>query len=64
MLSRRDYTNSVDIWAVGCVLAELIARKPLFPGANYMEQVRRPPRALLRPAPRARAVTMLSRSCG
>ena len=26
------YTNSVDMWSVGCILAELLGRRPLFPG--------------------------------
>lgn len=24
--------ENIDIWAVGCILAELILREPLFPG--------------------------------
>ena len=24
----------VDMWAVGCILAELLGRKPLFPGKD------------------------------
>lgn len=27
----RKYTNSVDMWAVGCIAAEMINRSPLFP---------------------------------
>lgn len=30
---------SVDIWAVGCILAELFGRKPLFPGKSHWEQL-------------------------
>ena len=25
---------SVDVWSVGCILAELLAGKPLFPGTD------------------------------
>ena len=32
MLHSPVYTTGVDMWSVGCILAELIARKPLFPG--------------------------------
>mmetsp|Transcript_11727 Transcript_11727/g.25351 ORF Transcript_11727/g.25351 Transcript_11727/m.25351 type:complete len:399 (-) Transcript_11727:184-1380(-) len=39
MLSWREYTNAVDIWSVGCILAEIIGRKPLFPGKDYMHQI-------------------------
>ena len=27
-----DYTEAVDMWAVGCILAEFLGRKALFPG--------------------------------
>ncbi|KAG8219920.1 CMGC MAPK protein kinase [Butyriboletus roseoflavus] len=39
MLSFRMYTKSVDLWAVGCILAELHNRKPLFPGRDYGHQL-------------------------
>lgn len=28
-----------DIWSLGCILGELLLRKPLFPGKNYMEMI-------------------------
>lgn len=28
--------KGMDIWGVGCILAEMILRKPLFPGTNCM----------------------------
>ena len=39
MLSWKSYTKTIDIWSVGCILAELFNRKPLFPGKNYMDQL-------------------------
>ena len=33
------YSGAVDMWAVGCVMAELIHRAPIFPGADAMKQV-------------------------
>ena len=33
------YTSAVDMWAVGCIVAELIGRMPLFPGADSMKQL-------------------------
>ena len=30
VLFARQYTTAVDIWSVGCILAELLGRKPLF----------------------------------
>eukprot|EP00871_Galdieria_phlegrea_P000372 jgi/Galph1/1335/GphlegSOOS_G5968.1 len=40
MLSFRHYDKSVDIWSVGCIFAELLGRRPLFPGKDYMHQLR------------------------
>lgn len=33
------YDKPVDIWSVGCIFAELLGRKPLFPGNNYLDQL-------------------------
>jgi serine/threonine protein kinase len=40
ILSRKKYTKAVDIWAVGCILAELIGRKPIFPGIDAFHQIK------------------------
>ena len=32
ILNASEYTKAVDIWAVGCIFAELIGRTALFPG--------------------------------
>lgn len=34
-----NYDKSVDIWALGCVIAEMILRKPLFKGSNNLDQL-------------------------
>jgi len=34
-----DYTEAIDVWSVGCILAELLGRKPLWPGQDYIEQI-------------------------
>jgi len=39
ILLSSDYGAPIDIWAAGCVLAELIARKPLFKGKDPMDQI-------------------------
>ncbi|KAF8060610.1 MMK1 [Scenedesmus sp. PABB004] len=39
LLSCSDYTAAIDVWSVGCVLAELLGRKPLFPGKDYVQQL-------------------------
>jgi serine/threonine protein kinase len=28
------YTSAVDVWGLGCVMAELRLRKPIFPGTR------------------------------
>jgi cell cycle related kinase len=35
----RDYTESVDLWSVGCILGELINNSPIFPGENDIDQL-------------------------
>ena len=34
VVERKGYSKPGDIWAVGCILGELLCRKPLFPGNN------------------------------
>ncbi len=35
----REYGHAVDIWGVGCIFAELLLRRPLFPGNSDIEQL-------------------------
>ncbi|THU72417.1 hypothetical protein C4D60_Mb04t11910 [Musa balbisiana] len=35
-----QYTASIDIWSVGCILGEIVTREPLFPGKDYVHQLR------------------------
>ena len=39
ILSWRQYTAAIDVWSVGCILAELIRRKPLLPAQTEQEQM-------------------------
>ena len=41
LLGAEGYGPAVDVWAAGCVLGELIKRKPLFPGRDYLDQLAR-----------------------
>lgn len=33
------YTTQIDMWSLGCILAELYTGYPLFPGENEVEQL-------------------------
>ena len=39
LLSCAEYTVAIDVWSCGCILAELLGRKPLFPGKDYVHQL-------------------------
>ena len=39
MLNAKAYTQAIDMWAVGCILAEMLSRRPLFPGTDYQNQL-------------------------
>lgn len=45
LLSPR-YDSAVDLWALGCVLGEMVDGDPLFPGENFHDQLRCIHRAL------------------
>jgi len=34
-----DYDEKIDVWSVGCILAELLGRTPLWPGEDYIKQM-------------------------
>lgn len=34
-----DYTTAIDIWSMGCVMAELLLGKPIFPGESGVDQL-------------------------
>ncbi len=39
LLGSQTYSYGVDVWAAGCVLAELELRRPIFPGKTEVEQL-------------------------
>ncbi|ODV87657.1 hypothetical protein CANARDRAFT_25903 [[Candida] arabinofermentans NRRL YB-2248] len=39
MLTSSQYSKAIDIWSVGCILAEMMLREPLFPGKDYRHQL-------------------------
>jgi serine/threonine protein kinase len=34
-----EYTTAIDIWSMGCVMAELLLGQPLFPGESGVDQL-------------------------
>ncbi|KAL8512904.1 hypothetical protein ACS0TY_019165 [Phlomoides rotata] len=34
-----SYTPAIDIWSIGCIFAEILTGKPLFPGKNDVHQL-------------------------
>mmetsp|Transcript_3444 Transcript_3444/g.6801 ORF Transcript_3444/g.6801 Transcript_3444/m.6801 type:complete len:216 (-) Transcript_3444:686-1333(-) len=41
LLGARQYSTPIDIWSVGCIFAELVTRKPLFPGDSEIDELYR-----------------------
>ncbi|XP_070764139.1 mitogen-activated protein kinase 12 [Enoplosus armatus] len=39
ILSWMHYTQTVDIWSVGCIMAEMLQEKPLFKGSDHLDQL-------------------------
>ena len=39
VLGASSYTTQVDVWSVGCVIAELVLNKPIFPGESARDQL-------------------------
>ncbi|XP_011023289.1 PREDICTED: mitogen-activated protein kinase homolog MMK2 [Populus euphratica] len=40
LLNCSEYTAAIDIWSVGCILGEILTRQALFPGKDYVHQLR------------------------
>ncbi|ERM96499.1 hypothetical protein AMTR_s00001p00260820 [Amborella trichopoda] len=40
LLSCLEYTAAIDVWSVGCTFIEAVIREPLFPGKDYVQQLR------------------------
>lgn len=38
MLTWQKYDTEVDIWSAGCIFAEMLEGKPLFPGKDHVNQ--------------------------
>lgn len=41
VLAASAYSEKIDLWSVGCILYEVLARKPLFTGKDHLDQIRK-----------------------
>jgi cell division cycle 2-like len=39
LLGAKEYTSAIDMWSVGCILAELLLGRPLLPGKSEIDQI-------------------------
>ncbi|XP_039123491.1 cell division control protein 2 homolog [Dioscorea cayenensis subsp. rotundata] len=39
LLGDEKYTAAIDVWSVGCIMAEMVTGKPLFPGKSKIDQL-------------------------
>jgi len=41
MLSIGEYSQAIDMWSVGCIFAEMMGRKQIFPGILWYRYILR-----------------------
>ena len=39
LLRAEEYNTEIDMWSVGCIFAELLVGKPIFPGKDELDQL-------------------------
>jgi len=39
LLGAQKYSTPVDMWSIGCIFAEMVLKKPLFPGDSEIDQL-------------------------
>jgi len=39
LMGSTKYSSTIDIWSAGCIFAEMVTSKPLFPGKNNTDQL-------------------------
>ena len=37
LMGSKHYSTAVDMWSIGCIFAEMVLKKPLFPGMPPLE---------------------------
>ncbi|XP_052776856.1 mitogen-activated protein kinase 15-like isoform X2 [Mya arenaria] len=50
LLASHRYTKGVDMWSLGCILAEMLIGKPLFPGSSTINQIEKIMATIPRPS--------------
>jgi len=45
------YSYKMDLWSIGCVFAEILSLRPLFPGGNELDQINRIHKIVGTPSP-------------
>jgi serine/threonine protein kinase len=41
LLGSKLYSVAIDMWSLGCIMAELLSKEPLFPGKSEIDQLDR-----------------------
>ena len=39
LIGEEKYSRPVDVWSVGCIFAEMVNQKPLFPGDSEIDEL-------------------------
>ncbi|KAF4518815.1 hypothetical protein B566_EDAN008144 [Ephemera danica] len=51
LIGSTRYTKGIDMWSLGCILAEMLLERPLFPGGSSIKQFELIMRTLPQPSP-------------
>ena len=63
LLNAKHFTPAIDVWAVGCIFAEMIGAKVLFKGLELKPEKKQPQQASSRGRPKPRPHTFQSDQC-
>jgi len=39
LLGEKQYSTAIDMWSLGCIMAELLSKEPLFNGKTEFDQL-------------------------
>lgn len=53
LMGSRKYSTQVDVWSVGCIFAEMVNGRPLFPGSSESDQLVKIFKSLGTPTPKS-----------